>query len=85
MLPDSNLLGLGRAFVAGGASVIKGSDMFKVGELNIEVFKKAFTYLAKHVIKADIGSVNNRSLQLSLETEMVILKTVHGNTTIGLA
>ena len=42
--------------------------MFKVGELNIEVFKKAFTYLAKYVIKADIGSVNNRSLQLSLET-----------------
>ena len=59
--------------------------MFKVGELNIEAVKKAVTSLAKPVIKADIGSVNNRSLRLSLETGTVILKTVPGNTTIGLA
>lgn len=74
-----------RAFVAGGASVIKGSDMFKVGEHNIEAVKKAVTSLAIPVIKADIGGVNNRSLQLSLETGTVILKTVHGDTTISLA
>ena len=36
--------------------------MFKVGELNIEVVKKAVTSLAKPIIKADMGSVNNRSL-----------------------
>ena len=59
--------------------------MFKAGELNIEAVKKAITYLAKPVIKADISSVNNRSLQLSLDTGTVILKTVHGNTNIGLA
>ena len=74
-----------RAFVAGGASVFKGSDMFKVGERNIEAVKKAVTSLAIPVIKADIGGVNNRSLQLSLETGTVILKTVHGTTTIHLA
>ena len=65
-----------RAFVAGGASVIKGSDMFKVGERNIEAVKKAITSLAIPVIKADIGGVNNRNPQLSLETGTVILKTV---------
>ena len=74
-----------RAFVAGGASVIAGSDMFKVGERNIEAVKKAVTSLAIPVIKADIGGLNNRSLQLALETGTVNLKTVHGNTNISLA
>lgn len=74
-----------RAFVAGGASIISGSDMFKVGERNIEAVKKAVTSLALPVIKTDIGGVNNRSLQLALETGTVMLKTVHGTSTISLA
>ena len=74
-----------RAFVAGGASIISGSDMFKVGERNIEAVKRAVTSLALPVIKADIGGVNNRSLQLDLETGTVSLKTVHGTSTISLA
>ena len=74
-----------RAFVAGGASVITGSDMFKVGERNIEAVKKAVTTLAIPVIKTDIGGVNNRSLQLAMGNGTVTLKTVHGTSTISLA
>ena len=74
-----------RAFVAGGASIMGGSDMFKVGERNIEAVKKAVSSLAMPVIKADIGGVNNRSLQLALGTGTVTLKTVHRTTTISLA
>jgi len=74
-----------RAFVAGGASIISGSDMFKVGERNIEAVKRAVTSLALPVIKTDIGGVNNRSLQLALETGTVLLKTVHRTSTISLA
>ena len=74
-----------RAFVAGGASVIAGSDMFKVGERNILRVQELARSLAIPVIKTDIGGVNNRSLQLEIATGIVTLKTVQGISTIDLS
>ncbi len=74
-----------QAFMTGGASIISGSDMLKVGESNIEAVKRAVTSLALPVIKTDIGGVNNRSLHLALETGTVLLKTGHGPSTKSLA
>ncbi len=86
-----NLLGLKaersrlRIFVAGGASVISGSDMFKIGERNIVAVKKVINALALPVVKADIGGVNNRTVHLNIETGAVALKTAAGTSKFSLA
>ena len=74
-----------KAFVAGGASVITGSDMFKIGERNIAATKKILIGLGITVIKADIGGVSNRALQLDIETGEVLLKTTIGTAKLSLA
>jgi chemotaxis protein CheD len=74
-----------KAFVAGGASVITGSDMFKIGERNIAATKKILIRLGITVIKADIGGVSNRALQLGIGTGEVLLKTTIGTAKLSLA
>ncbi len=73
-----------KAFVAGGASVMTGSDMFKIGERNIASTKRILLGLGISVVKADIGGVSNRALQLKIETGEVILKTTIGTAKISL-
>ena len=86
-----NLMGLRaerkrmKAFVAGGASVISGSDMFKIGERNIAAVKKVVNTLGIPVIKADLGGVNNRTVHLNIATGEVELKTPIGNSKFSLA
>lgn len=86
-----NLMGLRaerrrlKAFVAGGASVISGSDMFKIGERNIAAVKKMINTLGIPVIKADIGGVNNRTVHLNINTGEVSLKTPVGTSKFSLA
>jgi len=85
-----NLMGLRverrrlKAFVAGGASVISGSDMFKIGERNIAAVKKMINTLGIPVIKADIGGVNNRTVHLNIGTGEVSLKTPIGTSKFSL-
>jgi len=74
-----------KAFVAGGASVITGSDMFKIGERNIAATKKALIELGISVVKADVGGVSNRALQLDIETGEVVLKSTIGTAKLSLA
>ena len=74
-----------KAFVAGGASVISGSDMFKIGERNITAVKKIINTLGIPVVKADIGGVNNRTVHLNVGTGDVTLKTPIGTSKFSLA
>ena len=74
-----------KAFVAGGASVISGSDMFKIGERNIAAVKKMINTLGIPVVKADIGGVNNRTVHLNIKTGEVSLKKPVGTSTFSLA
>ena len=64
-----------KAYVAGGASVISGSEMFKIGERNIAAVKRMVNTLGIPVVKADIGGVNNRTIHLNVATGEVELKT----------
>ncbi len=74
-----------KTFVAGGASVITGSDMFKIGERNIAATKKIANDLSINVIKADIGGVSNRTLCLNISTGDIVLKTTRGTATFSIA
>lgn len=74
-----------RAFVAGGASVISGSNMFKIGERNILAVKKYVSTLGIQVVKADVGGVNNRTIHLDVGTGEVTLKTPLRTTKFSLA
>ncbi len=86
-----NLMGLKaersrmKAFVGGGASVISGSDMFKIGERNIAAVKKIINTIGISVVKADLGGVNNRTVHLNVGTGEVSLKTPLGNSKFSLA
>ena len=64
-----------RLFVAGGASVISGSDPFKIGERNRQV---TFDFLAKNgygVGHAEVGGTINRTIHLEMGSGTVTLKT----------
>lgn len=74
-----------RAFVAGGASVISGSDMFKIGERNIAAVKQFVNAYQIKVVKADVGGVNNRTVHLNVGTGEVCLKTPLGTSKFSLA
>lgn len=86
-----NLMGLRierrrlKAFVAGGASVISSSDMFKIGERNILAVKKIVNTLAIPVVRAEIGGLNNRTIHLNIATGEVDMKTPIGNSKFSLA
>lgn len=74
-----------KAFVAGGASVISGSDMFKIGERNIAAVKQFVNAYQIKVVKADVGGVNNRTVHLNVGTGEVCLKTPMGTSKFSLA
>jgi len=74
-----------KAFVAGGASVISGSDMFKIGERNLLAVKKLMSALGIPVSRADVGGVNNRTLFLNVGTGEVTMKTPLGTSKLSLA
>jgi chemotaxis protein CheD len=64
-----------RLFVAGGASVISGSDPFKIGERNT---KATIDYLAKNgytVVRSEVGGNVNRTIHLELGSGTVNMKT----------
>lgn len=63
-----------RLIVAGGASVIAGSDPFKIGERNTA---KATEFLRANglvVVHADTGGAINRTVHLDINTGIVTIK-----------
>jgi len=85
-----NLAGLGaerarlRGFVAGGANVLNGSEMFRIGQRNIAAAKKFVNAYGIRVVKADLGGVNNRTVHLDVKTGQVTLKTPLGTSNFSL-
>ncbi|HYC72807.1 MAG TPA: chemotaxis protein CheD [Opitutaceae bacterium] len=64
-----------RIFLAGGASVIAGSDPFRIGERNT---RATIDFLGRNnlaVLGTDTGGNVNRTLHLELSTGAVTLKT----------
>jgi chemotaxis protein CheD len=71
-----------RLFVAGGASVIAGTDPFRIGERNTRYTQD---FLAQHgltVARAEVGGNINRTVHLELSTGKVTLKTPSENSQI---
>ena len=63
-----------RLILAGGASMLCNSDMFKIGERNIKAvsdYLGANGYSARHSV---LGGTNNRTLHLDLATGAVKIK-----------
>ena len=63
-----------RIFLAGGASVLNGTDPFKIGERNtleVDKFLRANNY---KVVGQDLGGNVNRTIHLEIGTGLVTLK-----------
>ena len=63
-----------RLFLAGGASVLNGTDPFKIGERNsraVDAFIKANSY---NVVGQDLGGSINRTIHLEIATGLITLK-----------
>lgn len=74
-----------RIFVAGGASVIAGTDPFRIGERNSRV---TMDYLSKQgysVKRSDVGGNINRTVHLEVNTGTLSLKTPTENLSFSLA
>jgi len=64
-----------RVFLAGGASVLNGTDPFKIGERNAAAVKKILNVYQIPVCGEDLGGNVNRTVHLELATAMLTLKT----------
>jgi chemotaxis protein CheD len=74
-----------RIYVAGGASVISGTDPFRIGERNARV---TLDYLAKNgyqVRRTEVGGNINRTIHLEVNTGAITLKTPTENLQYSLA
>jgi chemotaxis protein CheD len=73
-----------RLFVAGGASVISGSDPFKIGERNAKATADYLARFGYHVVNIQTGGTINRTVHLEMSTGNVTLKTPTENSKIAL-
>lgn len=64
-----------RIFLAGGASVLNGTDPFKIGSRNITAVKKMLEVYKIPVWGEDLGGCVNRTVHLELATAQLTLKT----------
>lgn len=64
--------------VAGGAAVIGKSDMFKIGERNVEAARQFLRAEGLKVFAHDTGGQNNRTVHLELRTGELCLKLPTG-------
>lgn len=64
-----------RIFLAGGASVLNGTDPFKIGERNAASVKKILGVYQIPVCGEDLGGNINRTVHLELSTATLTLKT----------
>lgn len=74
-----------KLLIAGGANVLKGTDPFRIGEMNA---KATFGFLQKNgypVKYQSVGGNFNRTLHLEIGTGTVTLKTPQGTEQVSLA
>ena len=74
-----------RLFVAGGASVLSGTDNFKIGERNIRVTQTWLATQGFSVRASSVGGFVSRTVHLEIATGTVSLKTPTANETMSLA
>jgi chemotaxis protein CheD len=74
-----------RIHLAGGASVIGGSDPFRIGERNVQATLAILARMGIRVHNADLRGTVNRMVQLELATGRLTLKTPHGQGEFSLA
>jgi len=72
-------------FVAGGAKVFSGNDVFRIGARNIEA---TLDFLLKHglsVAFSEVGGSYNRTIHLALSDGVLTLKTPHDENQVTLS
>ena len=74
-----------RIHLAGGASVIGGSDPFRIGERNVQATLETLARMGIPVNHADLRGTVNRTVQLELATGRLTLKTPSGQSEFSLA
>lgn len=70
--------------LAGGASVLSQSDMFKIGERNALAIKTILQREGIPTVAEELGGLNNRTLHLQLKTGSVEIKYPTGTQTLEL-
>lgn len=73
-----------KIILAGGASVLSQSDMFKIGERNGVAIKNILQKEGIPIFAEELGGLNNRTLHLSLKTGVVEVKYPTGSKEIAL-
>jgi chemotaxis protein CheD len=67
-----------RLFVAGGASVLCDSGVFKIGERNVKTTLGWLTQHGYHIRASAVGGVVNRTVHLEIATGNLEMKTPTG-------
>lgn len=62
-------------FLAGGAAVLGGSDMFKIGERNVRATLDLLGELGMRVSHSEVGGTINRTVHLEIGTGQISMKT----------
>jgi chemotaxis protein CheD len=74
-----------RIFLAGGASVISGSDPFRIGERNALAVAAGLSARGLRPHASELGGSINRTVHLDLTTGRLTLKTPRGDSEYDLA
>lgn len=74
-----------RILVTGGASILAGTDAFKVGERNLEATMLYFSQNRIAVWRSLVGGTINRTLHLALGSGLLTLKTPAGVESLSLS
>ena len=74
-----------RLFLAGGASMLCNSDMFKIGERNLKATSDYLSANGLYVRHSVVGGTNNRTLHLDLSTGAVTIKGPNATEAYSLA
>lgn len=59
--------------IYGGASILKDSDMFKIGIQNTRAAKKVFWQLSLNISKTEVGGNFSRTIRLDIATGKVLV------------
>ena len=73
-----------KVILAGGASVLSQSDMFKIGERNAAAIHAILEKEGIPVMAEELGGLNNRTLHLQLKTGTVEIKYPDGTKSLEL-
>jgi chemotaxis protein CheD len=74
-----------RLFLLGGASVLGGSDSFKIGERNIKATNDYLARMRLPVRYTALGGTINRTVHLNIGTGGITMKTPNGDDSFSLA